>query len=80
MTASPRPVVAAWEGEREWAARVRAALGALLQILDEEPALRTLVFVEALGAGPRVLARRAEVLERGSCGDRRGPCGCEGGA
>jgi AcrR family transcriptional regulator len=57
-------VVAAWEGEREWTARVRAGLGALLQMLDDEPALRTLVVVEALGAGPRVLARRAEVLER----------------
>jgi AcrR family transcriptional regulator/DNA-binding MarR family transcriptional regulator len=57
-------VVAAWEGEREWTARVRTALGALLGTLDDEPALRALVFVEALGAGPRVLARRAEILER----------------
>jgi AcrR family transcriptional regulator/DNA-binding MarR family transcriptional regulator len=57
-------VVSAWEGEREWTARVRSALGALLGVLDEEVALRRLVFVEALGAGPRVLARRAHVLER----------------
>jgi AcrR family transcriptional regulator/DNA-binding MarR family transcriptional regulator len=57
-------VVVAWVGEREWTARVRASLGALLRILDGEMALRRLVFVEALGAGPRVLARRAEVLER----------------
>jgi AcrR family transcriptional regulator/DNA-binding MarR family transcriptional regulator len=57
-------VVVAWEGQREWTARVRSALGALLGFLEEEPALRTLVFVEALGAGPRVLARRAEVLEQ----------------
>jgi AcrR family transcriptional regulator/DNA-binding MarR family transcriptional regulator len=56
-------VVPAWEGERDWAARIRAGLGALLGFLDEEPALRQLVFVEALGAGPRVLARRAEVLD-----------------
>jgi AcrR family transcriptional regulator/DNA-binding MarR family transcriptional regulator len=56
-------VAVAWEGEREWAARVRAALGALLAFLDAEPARCLLVFVEALGAGPRVLARRAEVLE-----------------
>jgi AcrR family transcriptional regulator len=55
-------VLPAWEGETEWAARVRAGLGALLGFLDGEPALRGLVFVEALGAGPRVLARRAEVL------------------
>jgi AcrR family transcriptional regulator/DNA-binding MarR family transcriptional regulator len=56
-------VVPAWEGERDWAAGVRAGLGALLGFLDEQPALRRLVFVEALGAGPRVLARRAEVLD-----------------
>jgi DNA-binding MarR family transcriptional regulator len=31
--------------------------------LDREPAVRRLVFVEALAAGPRVLARRARVLE-----------------
>jgi AcrR family transcriptional regulator/DNA-binding MarR family transcriptional regulator len=56
-------VVPAWEGERDWAVRIRAGLGALLDFLDGEPALRQLVFVEALGAGPRVLARRAEVLD-----------------
>jgi AcrR family transcriptional regulator/DNA-binding MarR family transcriptional regulator len=55
-------VVPAWEAEREWSARVRAALGALLSALDREPALCTLVFPEALGAGTRVLERRVEVL------------------
>jgi hypothetical protein len=48
---------------RDWVACVREGLGATLSLLDDEPALRTLVFVEALGAGPRVLARRAEVLK-----------------
>jgi AcrR family transcriptional regulator/DNA-binding MarR family transcriptional regulator len=52
-----------WESERDWTARVRAALTALLQTLDREPAVRRLVFVEALAAGPRVLASRARVLE-----------------
>ena len=33
-------------------------------VLEREPALGKAVFVEALGAGPRVLARRAEVLDR----------------
>jgi AcrR family transcriptional regulator/DNA-binding MarR family transcriptional regulator len=56
-------VVPAWEGERDWAGRVRGGLGVLLGFLDGEPALRQLVVVEALGAGPRVLARRAEVLD-----------------
>src|ERR1039457_2970034 len=51
-------------GESEWVARIRAGLGALLGLLDGEPALCRLVFVEALGAGPRVLERRAMVLEQ----------------
>ena len=56
-------VRAGWESELGWTARVRAALAALLAALDREPAVRRLVFVEALAAGPRVLARRASVLE-----------------
>jgi AcrR family transcriptional regulator len=56
-------VLPAWKSESEWAARIRAALGALLAFLDREPPLCKLVFVEALGAGPRVLARRAQVLD-----------------
>jgi AcrR family transcriptional regulator len=55
-------VLPAYEGEKEWAARVREGLGALLAFLDGEPELCKLVFVEALGAGPRVLERRARVL------------------
>jgi AcrR family transcriptional regulator len=72
-------VVPAWEGEREWTGRVRAGLGALLGVLDEEPALRRLVFVEALGAGPRVLARRAEVLERVAAAIDEGRAGMKAG-
>jgi AcrR family transcriptional regulator/DNA-binding PadR family transcriptional regulator len=56
-------VCGGWESQLGWTARTRAALAALLQILDREPAVRRLVFVEALAAGPRVLARRARVLE-----------------
>ncbi len=56
-------VVPAWEGEREWTAGIRAGLEALLLSLDDQPGLCGFVFVEALGAGPRVLARRGEVLE-----------------
>jgi len=54
---------AGWESEPGWTAGVRVALTALLRALDREPAVRRLVFVEALAAGPRVLARRARVLE-----------------
>jgi AcrR family transcriptional regulator/DNA-binding IscR family transcriptional regulator len=61
LTARLRP---AWEGEREWTAGIRAGLAELLSFLDREPALGLLVFVEALGAGTRVLQRRAEVLRQ----------------
>src|ERR1700729_3585426 len=53
----------AYAVEREWTAQIRGGLAALLAVLDHEPALRKLVFVEALAAGPRVLARRGWVLE-----------------
>jgi len=53
----------AYAAQREWAGGLRAAVAVLLAFLDREPALRALVFVEALGVGPRVLARRAQVLE-----------------
>jgi AcrR family transcriptional regulator/DNA-binding MarR family transcriptional regulator len=58
-----REMRAGWEAELGWTARVRGGLTALLQALDREPAVRRLVFVEALSAGPRVLACRARVLE-----------------
>ena len=52
-----------WESQLGWTARTRGALSGLLLALDREPAVARLVFVEALSAGPRVLARRARVLE-----------------
>jgi AcrR family transcriptional regulator/DNA-binding PadR family transcriptional regulator len=54
---------AGWESQLGWTARIRGALAVLLMVLDREPALARLVVVEALSAGPRVLARRAGVLE-----------------
>jgi AcrR family transcriptional regulator len=51
------------EGE-DWSARVRAGLEALLAFLDEEPAVASLLVIDALRAGPRALARRAEVLRQ----------------
>ncbi len=56
-------VRAGWDAQLGWTARTRGALAALLLTLDREPAVARLVFVEALSAGPRVLARRARVLE-----------------
>jgi AcrR family transcriptional regulator len=47
-----------------WRARTRSGLASLLAFLDDEPGLAKLGVVEALGAGPPVLQRRAELLER----------------
>ena len=46
-----------------WREQVRAGLSALLSLFDEEPPLGSLLVVDALGAGPGVLERRARVVE-----------------
>jgi AcrR family transcriptional regulator len=48
----------------DWPERVRAGLVALLAFLDEEPAVASLLVIDALRAGPRALRRRAEVLRQ----------------
>jgi AcrR family transcriptional regulator len=53
----------AYEQEQGWRDGVRASLMRLLMFLDDEPGLAKLCVVEALGAGARVLERRAQVLE-----------------
>jgi AcrR family transcriptional regulator len=53
----------AYEREPAWRDGVRAGLAELLMFLDAESGLARLCLVEALGAGPRVLERRAELLE-----------------
>jgi AcrR family transcriptional regulator len=55
-------VVPAFAAAGSWRERVRAALVAGLGFLDEEPEWGALCVVHALGAGPRALARRAEVV------------------
>jgi AcrR family transcriptional regulator len=55
-------VIPAFEGTGRWRERVRGALVALLGFFDEEPDLGALCVVHALGAGPRALERRAEVV------------------
>jgi AcrR family transcriptional regulator/DNA-binding MarR family transcriptional regulator len=75
LAAVARP---AYEAESDWAERIRAGLGALLGFLDREPALCRLVFVEALGAGPRVLERRAQVLEQLESAIDEGRAGVKG--
>ncbi len=46
-----------------WRERVRTGLGALLGFCDDEPTMGSLLVVDALGAGPLVLERRARVLD-----------------
>jgi AcrR family transcriptional regulator len=53
----------AYSRESRWQDGVRAALAALLGLLDREPALARLCIVHALGAGGPVLQRRMEALE-----------------
>ncbi len=57
-------VVAAYEEPGSWRARIRAALIALLECLDYDPASGRLLIVESLAAGPRALERRQRVLAR----------------
>jgi AcrR family transcriptional regulator len=53
----------AYEQEAEWRDGVRSALSRLLMFIEEEPGLARLWIVEALGAGERVLERRAQAVE-----------------
>jgi AcrR family transcriptional regulator len=54
----------AYERESNWRDGIRSGLLALLRFMDEEPGLARLCIVEALGAGPRVLKRRTQILGR----------------
>jgi AcrR family transcriptional regulator len=55
-------VSAAWESELGWREKARAGLTAILEFLGDEPGLRSLLIVDALGAGNDALARRTQVL------------------
>jgi AcrR family transcriptional regulator len=54
--------VPAFEDAGRWRERIRGALVALLGFFDEEPDQGALCVVHALGAGPRALEGRAEVV------------------
>ena len=54
--------VAAGAGEH-WHERVRAGLLALLALVEDDPAIGSLLIVDALAVGARVLERRARALE-----------------
>jgi AcrR family transcriptional regulator len=55
-------VIPAYERAGRWREKIRAALTALLEFLDDEPGIGRLVVVETLGAGPNALERRRHVL------------------
>ena len=65
-------VVAGYGDGGVWRERVRGALGALLVFLDEEPGVGSLLIVDALNAGPRILERRARVLRELAVALQRG--------
>jgi AcrR family transcriptional regulator len=52
----------AYARESGWRDGLRAGLFAMLRFMDDEPGLARICVVEALGAGPRVLRRRTQVL------------------
>ncbi len=52
----------AYGGEPRWIEAVRAALAAMLELIEREPDLARLWIVYSLGAGPRVLRRRAKAI------------------
>jgi AcrR family transcriptional regulator len=61
--ASRVAIEAAGNAPSVWREQIRAGLAALLALFDEEPALGSLLVMDALGAGPEVLERRARALE-----------------
>lgn len=52
----------AYREDARWRERIRAALSALLDFLDEQPEIGRLLIVESLAAGPRVLELRRQAL------------------
>jgi AcrR family transcriptional regulator len=55
-------VIPAYRQPGSWRARIRSALIALLECLDEDRAAGRLLIVESLTAGPRALQRRQHLL------------------
>jgi AcrR family transcriptional regulator/DNA-binding MarR family transcriptional regulator len=58
-----RLVIGAWEAEKGWREQVRETLTVLLGFFDRDPRIARLLIVDALKAGPRVLDRRARLLD-----------------
>lgn len=56
--------VEAATGEDGWRAQLRAGIGAVLDTLEEDPAIGRALIVEVHAAGPEALAIRAEAMKR----------------
>jgi AcrR family transcriptional regulator/DNA-binding MarR family transcriptional regulator len=59
-----RYVLDAYDPEADWRERVRAALIALLELVEREPDTGRLLIVDSLGVGAPTLARRQQVVDR----------------
>ncbi len=57
-----RRVLPAYQAPGAWRERIRAGLQALLEFLEDEPGMGALCVVDALGAGPGAIERRAQVV------------------
>ncbi|HEY7935225.1 MAG TPA: hypothetical protein VID48_15505 [Solirubrobacteraceae bacterium] len=56
-------VLGAYDPAETWQTRIRAGMIAVLEFLEDEPAMGRLCIVETLGAGPKVDERRQQVLD-----------------
>jgi AcrR family transcriptional regulator len=59
-----RELVEARLSKLSWRERIRAGLWTILRFLDREPVLARVCVAQALRGGPRVLARREQILAR----------------
>jgi AcrR family transcriptional regulator/DNA-binding MarR family transcriptional regulator len=57
-------VLEVYDPQEAWRVRIRAALHALLEFVEDEPARGRLLVVESLRARPEALARRSRVLDQ----------------
>lgn len=57
-------MIAAAAGRSIWTAKLRAGMGALLELFEAEPDLGRALVVEVHAAGPEALAKRTATMER----------------
>jgi AcrR family transcriptional regulator len=62
LTLASQRIVPAYESEKAWQQRIRAALIALLAFCDEQPNVVRMLVCESQASGPRVAQRRRDIL------------------